>query len=300
MSNPHSALPTTQKGHSLFYRRHIGEWERCSLLEVEAGFTPRAAPGISSRNLQRHQPNFKPSWGLDLKKALIPSPKSRAGLCFSTPVALMLKHTQSPLQSLLKHGVLPSSSGPHQPLPTHRLVVSRSVGLGGGPGVCLSHKPPGMLVQGPHFEKDCSRTSFGSGSGSTTASPSYPSARLRLLSLQGQCLVFFFFFFGCTGSSSLRVDVFGRNGWRLLSGAARGLLVAVASLVVSTGSSTWAQWFWLMGSRRWPQWLWWTGSVAQRIRHLHIPGIRTVSPALTLLHHLLNHWTTGAGPGTLY
>ena len=61
--------------------------------------------------------------------------------------------------------------------------------------MCLSHKPPGMLVQGPHFEKDCSRTSFGSGSGSTTASPSYPSERLRLLSLQGQCLVFFFFFF---------------------------------------------------------------------------------------------------------
>ena len=61
--------------------------------------------------------------------------------------------------------------------------------------MCLSHKPLGMLVQGPHFEKDCSRTSFWSGGGSMTASSSYPSPRLRLLPRRVSALFFVFCFF---------------------------------------------------------------------------------------------------------
>lgn len=136
-------------------------------------FTPRAAPGISCRRTFRDTSLTScPAEDLTWERRWLPpqSPRQDRG---SLHLQLSCSSTwQTPLQSLVKHGVLPSSSLPHQPLPTHRLEVSGSVGLGGGPGACLSHKPPGMPIQGPHFEKDCSRTSFLSGSESMTASPS--------------------------------------------------------------------------------------------------------------------------------
>lgn len=157
----------------LSFTDEITKNERDAVWWKQTQIHPRAAPGISCRGTFRDTSLAScPAEDLTWKRRWLPH-QSPGQDRDSLHLRLSCSSTrQSPLQSLLKHGVLPSSSLPHQPLPTHRLKVSGSVGLGGGPGACLSHKPPGMLVQGSHFEKACSRASFWSGSESMTASPS--------------------------------------------------------------------------------------------------------------------------------
>ena len=117
-----------------------------------------------------------------------------------------------------------------------------------------------------------------------TAAPNYPFPSLRLTPPAGSapCI-----FFGCSGSSSLHVDIFSCNEWAIL------LRCCVDF------SLPWILWLWAPALAPGLSGLWALESslsgcgdqvqLPSSIRNLHIPGIKNVSPALTLLNHLLSH-----------
>lgn len=117
---PSLALPTTQKGESLFYRWNKWESGGCNLAEVEIGFTPRGCTWnhSSGRSFRDTSLTSCPAQDWSWHKVIDSFQKAQWQDPGSVHQWFSCSST-GPLQPLLKHKVLSISSGPHATTPHH-------------------------------------------------------------------------------------------------------------------------------------------------------------------------------------
>ena len=175
---PSLALPTTQKGESLFYRWNKWESGGCNLAEVEIGFTPRGCTWNhnSGRSFRDTSLTSCPAQDWSWQKSHWFIPKSPVtGPWFCAPLVLMLQHRSPPAIVRTQSAVHLLGTPCNQPLPTAPpwgFWFSRA-GLRAWECAFLTslHRMLILLVRGPHFENDCSRPSFWSGNGRDDSFP---------------------------------------------------------------------------------------------------------------------------------